>query len=94
MSAKEGISYSVSPYGDKFPIPKAADYPKEFSRVEKLARKARSEGKEIVAVDRKVIPVRRLILSPEQARFLHISSIGLLPLLLLVVGGFLWWRRR
>jgi ABC-type uncharacterized transport system involved in gliding motility auxiliary subunit len=33
-------------------------------------------------------------LSPEQARFLHLSSIGLLPLLLLVIGGFVWWRRR
>jgi ABC-type uncharacterized transport system involved in gliding motility auxiliary subunit len=53
-----------------------------------------AEGEEIIAVDRKVLPIRRLILSPEQARFLHISSIGLLPLLLLVFGGYLWWRRR
>jgi ABC-type uncharacterized transport system involved in gliding motility auxiliary subunit len=53
-----------------------------------------AEGEEIIAVERKVLPIRRLILSPEQARFLHISSIGLLPLLLLVFGGYLWWRRR
>ena len=53
-----------------------------------------AEGEEIIAVDRKVLPIRRLILGPEQARFLHISSIGLLPLLLLVFGGYLWLRRR
>jgi hypothetical protein len=53
-----------------------------------------AEGEEIIAVDRKVLPIRRLILGPEQARFLHISSIGLLPLLLVVFAGYLWWRRR
>jgi len=51
-------------------------------------------GKEIISVDRKVLITRRLLLSPEEARFLHISSIGLLPLLLLIAGGYLWWRRR
>ena len=34
------------------------------------------------------------LLNPEQARFLHVSSIGLLPMLLLAVGGYVWWRRR
>jgi ABC-type uncharacterized transport system involved in gliding motility auxiliary subunit len=53
-----------------------------------------TEGEEIIAVDRKVLPIRRLILGPDQARFLHISSIGLLPLLMLVLGGYMWWRRR
>lgn len=51
-------------------------------------------GEEIISVDRKVLPIRQLILDPEEARFLHISSIGLLPLLLLLAGGYLWWRRR
>ena len=51
-------------------------------------------GKEIVSVDRKVLPVRRLVLSPEQASFLHLSSIVLLPLLLLIAGAYVWWRRR
>jgi hypothetical protein len=41
-----------------------------------------------------VLPVRALILAPEEARFLTISSIGLLPLVLLVIGGVLAWRRR
>jgi ABC-type uncharacterized transport system involved in gliding motility auxiliary subunit len=52
------------------------------------------EGKDLVSVDRKVLPTRKLILAPEQARFLFITSIGLLPLLLLLAGGFLAWRRR
>jgi len=51
-------------------------------------------GEEIISVDRKVLVTRRLLLNPEQARFLHVSSIGLLPLLLLAAGGYVWWRRR
>ena len=50
--------------------------------------------KEIISVDRKVLPARRLLLSPEQVRFLHVSSIGLLPFLLLIIGGYVRWRRR
>ncbi len=50
MSVKEGISYSVSPYGDKFPIPQASEYQAELARVEKLVQQARGEGKEIVVV--------------------------------------------
>jgi ABC-type uncharacterized transport system involved in gliding motility auxiliary subunit len=53
-----------------------------------------AEGEDVISVDRKVLPVRRLILSPEEARFLFVSSIGLLPFFLLIVAGFLWWRRR
>jgi ABC-type uncharacterized transport system involved in gliding motility auxiliary subunit len=49
---------------------------------------------EVISVDRKVLPARRLLLSPEQVRFLHVSSIGLLPFLLLIVGGYVRWRRR
>ena len=51
-------------------------------------------GEDIISVDRKVLPLRQLILDPEEARFLHFSSIGLLPLLLLLAGGYMWWRRR
>ena len=51
-------------------------------------------GTEIVSVDRKVLPVRRLVLSPEEARFFNLSSAGLLPLLVLIAGGLVWWRRR
>ena len=48
---------------------------------------------EIISVDRKVLPTRRLLLSPEQVRFLHISSIGFFPFLLLIIGGYVRWRR-
>lgn len=51
-------------------------------------------GEEIFSVDRKVLPVRRLVLSPEEARFLNLSSVGLLPLLLVVAAAIVWWRRR
>ena len=51
-------------------------------------------GEEIVSVDRKVLPVRRLVLTPEEARFLNLSSVGLLPLFLIVVAAIVWWRRR
>jgi ABC-type uncharacterized transport system involved in gliding motility auxiliary subunit len=53
-----------------------------------------AEGEEIISVDRKVLPLRRLIMNPEETRFLHFSSIGLLPLILLVIGAVVWWRRR
>ena len=51
-------------------------------------------GEEIISVDRKVLPVRRLVLSPEEARFFNLSSAGLLPLLVLIAGALVWWRRR
>jgi len=51
-------------------------------------------GTEIVSIEHKVLPFRRLIVSPEVERFINYSSIGLLPLLVLVIGGIVWWRRR
>ena len=52
------------------------------------------EGDELVSVDRKVVPVRRLVLSPEESRFLNLSAVALLPLILLAVAARVWWRRR
>jgi len=51
-------------------------------------------GTEIVSIEHKVLPFRRMIVSPEAERFINYSSIGLLPLLVLVIGGIVWWRRR
>ncbi len=51
-------------------------------------------GTEIVSIEHKVLPFRRLIVSPEAERFINYSSIGLLPLIVLVIGGVIWWRRR
>lgn len=42
--------YSVSPSGEKFKVPAKSEYAAEYKRVEKLAAKARKEGKEIVVV--------------------------------------------
>ena len=51
-------------------------------------------GEELISIDRKVVPFRRLTIGPEAANFIRISSMGLLPLLVLVTGGIIWWRRR
>jgi ABC-type uncharacterized transport system involved in gliding motility auxiliary subunit len=51
-------------------------------------------GTEIVSIEHKVLPFRKLIVSPETERYINYSSIGLLPLLVLVIGGIVWWRRR
>lgn len=42
--------YSVSPAGEKFPIPQKEEYAAEMRRLEQLAEAARKEGKEIVVV--------------------------------------------
>lgn len=42
--------YSLSPTGEKFPIPQSEQYDAEFKRLESLVKTARKEGKEIVAV--------------------------------------------
>jgi len=53
-----------------------------------------SSGSDIMPIDRKVLTTRRLILSPEAASFLNISSIALLPAIVLIIGCLMWWRRR
>ncbi len=42
--------FSISPEGEEFPIPTAADAEAEFKRLEALAAEKRAEGKEIVVV--------------------------------------------
>ena len=42
--------YSISPSGEKFPIPQNSEYAAEFSRIESLAAAARAQGREIVVV--------------------------------------------
>ena len=42
--------YSVSPAGEKFPIPSQDEYIVEFKRIESLVETARGQGKEIVVV--------------------------------------------
>ena len=42
--------YSISPAGERFPIPKPEDYKAEFERLKKLVAKERKKGREIVVV--------------------------------------------
>jgi len=42
--------YSISPTGEKFPIPQNNEYDVEFNRIRSLAEIARGQGKEIVVV--------------------------------------------
>ena len=42
--------YSVSPEGEKFPLPSQEEYDQEFRRLESLAAANRENGREIVAV--------------------------------------------
>jgi nucleotide sugar dehydrogenase len=44
------VKYSVSPMGEKFVIPSQEDFQSEFEKIEKLAKQAKAEGKEIVVV--------------------------------------------
>ena len=43
-------NYSISPAGEKFPIPQKDQYDAELKRIESLVQAARSKGKEIVVV--------------------------------------------
>ena len=42
--------HSISPTGERFPIPSAEEWPREFERLQGLVDEARGEGKEIVVV--------------------------------------------
>ena len=44
------VDYSISPEGEKFPIPQQDEYAAEFKRIESLVEAARKEKKEIVVV--------------------------------------------
>jgi ABC-type uncharacterized transport system involved in gliding motility auxiliary subunit len=51
-------------------------------------------GKELISIEHKVLSYRSMVIGPEETSFIQISSIGLLPLLVLICGGIIWWRRR
>jgi len=47
---KERDVFSISPAGEKFPLPKSDDYRKEFARLSKMAAQNRKLGREVVVV--------------------------------------------
>jgi hypothetical protein len=49
---------------------------------------------ELIKIERKVLPYRSLVITEQEETFIRVSSIGLLPLLVLVAGTIIWWRRR
>jgi nucleotide sugar dehydrogenase len=49
-SNEEKQKFSISPSGEKFPLPKQEDFEAEFKRLQKLTNEARQDGKEIVVV--------------------------------------------
>jgi ABC-type uncharacterized transport system involved in gliding motility auxiliary subunit len=51
-------------------------------------------GSEIITIPHKNLAQRMLILTPEKRNFLNISSVALLPVLVLIIGVLMWWRRR
>jgi ABC-type uncharacterized transport system involved in gliding motility auxiliary subunit len=53
-----------------------------------------TSGEQLVSIERKVLPYRSLVVTPEEESFIRVASIGLLPFLVLVAGGVIWWRRR
>jgi len=50
MENNKKLLYSVSPDGEKYPLPAKEEYATEYKRIEGLVNKARGEGKEIVVV--------------------------------------------
>ncbi|WP_407356569.1 nucleotide sugar dehydrogenase [Methanolobus sp. WCC5] len=50
MNNGNNNAYSISPSGEKFPLPKKEEYDGELKRIEDLVNQARGEGKEIVVV--------------------------------------------
>jgi len=53
-----------------------------------------AEETQLISIRRNVLPFRRLAVNPDQANFINYSSLVLPPLLVLMVGGIIWWRRR
>jgi nucleotide sugar dehydrogenase len=50
MAKSKQVQYSLSPNGEKFPLPFDQDYENEYKRLDKLAKEARKQGKEVVVV--------------------------------------------
>ena len=50
MTTEKTAGHSLSPSGEQFALPTKGEYAAEYTRVELLAKQARSEGKEVVVV--------------------------------------------
>lgn len=49
---------------------------------------------QLITIRQVVIPFRQLVVNPAQINFMRYSTIAMLPLLVLLIGTVVWWRRR
>jgi ABC-type uncharacterized transport system involved in gliding motility auxiliary subunit len=53
-----------------------------------------AEETSLISIRRNVQPFRRLVVTPSQSDFIKYSSVSLLPVIMLIAAGVIWWRRR
>jgi ABC-type uncharacterized transport system involved in gliding motility auxiliary subunit len=53
-----------------------------------------AEEEQLISIRPKPASFRRLLVTNNQLRFIRYSSLGFLPLLTLLLGGIIWWRKR
>jgi ABC-type uncharacterized transport system involved in gliding motility auxiliary subunit len=53
-----------------------------------------AEEENLISIRPKPYTFRRMVISDNATRFIRFSSIGLLPLIVLIVGGVIWYRKR
>jgi len=53
-----------------------------------------AEEEHLISIRPKQYSFRRLLVGQNAARFIRYASVGLLPLLVLMAGGVIWWRQR
>jgi len=53
-----------------------------------------AEEEHLINIRPKQYSFRRLVIGKNAVKFIRYSSVGLLPVLVLIVGGIIWWRKR
>ena len=53
-----------------------------------------AEDEQLISIRPKPFTIRKLVISRGASRFISYSGFGLLPLLLIAAGLFVWWRKR
>jgi len=53
-----------------------------------------TEETSLISIRRNVQPFRRLVVTDNQSNFIKYSSIGIMPAIMLVIAGIVWWKRR
>ena len=53
-----------------------------------------AEEENLISIRPKQYSFRRLLVGKDTERFIRYSSVGLLPILILMLGAIIWWRRR